>query len=55
MIPAGNFTETILGDEDCLFLNVFSPRGANQLPVIFLIRMFLASFASICRFRVLSN
>lgn len=27
-----------LGDEDCLFLNVFAPPGAKDLPVFFWIR-----------------
>ncbi|KAK3395154.1 putative carboxylesterase [Podospora didyma] len=29
-----NFNASILGDEDCLFLNVFSPKGASKLPVV---------------------
>ncbi|KAK1755534.1 Alpha/Beta hydrolase protein [Echria macrotheca] len=33
----GNFTETVLGDEDCLFLNILSPRGATKLPVVVVI------------------
>lgn len=27
-----------LGDEDCLFLNVYAPAGAEELPVFFWIR-----------------
>ncbi|KAH8890549.1 carboxylesterase [Thozetella sp. PMI_491] len=30
-----NFTGNILGDEDCLFLNVFTPANAKNLPVLF--------------------
>ncbi|GAB1318467.1 Carboxylic ester hydrolase [Madurella fahalii] len=29
-----NFNESILGNEDCLFLNVFSPANATKLPVV---------------------
>jgi len=43
-IPVGNFTETFLGDEDCLFLNVLSPRGAAKLPVLFWIRKLSSVF-----------
>lgn len=46
-IPVGNFTETILGDEDCLFLNVFSPKGAAKLPVLFWIRMYSSLFVAL--------
>jgi len=33
-----NFDSSIRGEEDCLFLNVFSPRGASKLPVVVWIR-----------------
>ncbi|KAK0744673.1 Alpha/Beta hydrolase protein [Apiosordaria backusii] len=29
-----NFTEAVLGNEDCLFLNVFAPANAKKLPVL---------------------
>ncbi|KAK4205450.1 Alpha/Beta hydrolase protein [Triangularia verruculosa] len=29
-----NFTESVLGNEDCLFLNVFAPTNAKKLPVL---------------------
>ncbi|KAK4642829.1 hypothetical protein QC761_401010 [Podospora bellae-mahoneyi] len=31
---AVNFTQDVLGDEDCLFLNVFAPVRAKKLPVL---------------------
>ncbi|KAK1752869.1 Alpha/Beta hydrolase protein [Echria macrotheca] len=34
-MPANfNFETNILGSEDCLFLNVFSPKNATKLPVV---------------------
>ncbi|KAK4173655.1 Alpha/Beta hydrolase protein, partial [Triangularia setosa] len=33
-----NFTEAVLGNEDCLFLNVFAPADAKKLPVLVWIR-----------------
>jgi hypothetical protein len=33
-----NFTATDVGDEDCLFLSVFSPQNAKDLPVMVWIR-----------------
>ncbi|KAH8898599.1 alpha/beta-hydrolase [Thozetella sp. PMI_491] len=32
-----DFNASIYGDEDCLFLNVFSPKDGNNLPVLFFI------------------
>lgn len=34
MPPGYNFTENILGNEDCLFLNVYAPSNKNHLPVL---------------------
>jgi carboxylesterase type B len=38
-----NFDSSIRGEEDCLFLNVFSPRGASKLPVVVWIRKSFSS------------
>src|SRR5690348_11996337 len=33
-----NFDTSVLGSEDCLFVNVFAPANAKKLPVLFWIR-----------------
>lgn len=37
-VPAAYGFTSALGDEDCLFLNVFAPANAKNLPVFFWIR-----------------
>jgi carboxylesterase type B len=38
--PAAYGFVSALGNEDCLFMNVYAPANAKNLPVFFWIRMF---------------
>jgi hypothetical protein len=39
-VPAAYGFTSALGDEDCLFLNVFAPANAKNLPIFFWIRKY---------------